>query len=773
MTTAVLHFLGNLKRTLAGSVPAGAPAQKYKVTAVAEPFVGKRLSDCVVLERVGQGAMSVVYKARQDITERLVALKMLRVQLCCDPSNVKRFQREARALSRLHHANLLNVYTVGVANTGQPFIVMDFVRGRSLGDVLQAEKRIPWPRAAKIFGDVCEAMQHAHEQGVIHRDLKPDNIMLVDDKDSVKIVDFGIVKITDESQRLSQKLTAKGEVWGSPVYMSPEQCQGRELDPRTDIYSMGTVMFECLTGRQLFNAKNFTDLVMKQLTEEPEAMEKVAPGVEVPLWFETAVRKALAKDPAKRFQSMTELRDALKAPNAHAAADAANLLAPDRTGSQIEDFIGLTLTGGYRITEFIGQGGMSLVFKAEQTGTDRVVAVKVLKAELALEDSYVKRFEREAKSLARLSHPGLVSIYDIGKTEQGQPYMVIEYLQGTTLHDWIIDYGKMSVQQALPVFIEVCDVMNYAHKQGIIHRDIKPHNIMLVRQGRRENVVKVVDFGIVKLDENIVSVSQKLTASGEICGSPMYMSPEQILDDPLDSRTDIYSFGIVMYEMLSGRPLFGGSKITEVMNKHVNLKPQPLTVVSPDSLIPDRLDLAVRRCLEKSREKRFQTMGDLKLELADINLHLDRLTAEALNQQLNPKPIPETEPATTSGAAPKRPARMTKAPADSGRTKILIAAVAVLLIAASALGGFWLMQNAHKASTEGEPESNKNSSHEEYLRGESKSGVLEHGKPVHQRRRHHPAHASGETLELMNTTENAHLRHNSGTQKDPYKGMPE
>ncbi|HEY9791580.1 MAG TPA: serine/threonine-protein kinase [Candidatus Obscuribacterales bacterium] len=772
MTTAVQHFLGNLKRTLSASASVCAPGQIYKVTAVAEPFVGKRLTDCEVLERVGQGAMSVVYKARQDITERLVALKMLRVQLCCDPSNVKRFQREARALSRLHHANLLNVYHVGVANTGQPFIVMDYVQGRSLGDLLQAEKRIAWPRAAKIFRDVCDAMEHAHQQGVIHRDLKPDNIMLVDDRDAVKIVDFGIVKITDESQRLSQKLTQKGEVWGSPVYMSPEQCQGRELDPRTDIYSLGTVMFECLTGQQLFNAKNFTELVMKQLTAEPEAMSKAAPGIEIPLWLEAAVRKALSKDPLNRFQSMAEFRDALKPPNAHAAADAAKLLSAPRQGGPIEQFLNLALDGGYCIKSFIGQGGMSLVFKAVQEGTDRVVAVKVLKEELACEDSYVKRFEREAKSLARLSHPGLVSIYDIGRTEHGQPYMVIEYLEGTTIHDWIIDNGKMTVQQALPIFVDVCDVMNYAHKQGIIHRDVKPHNIMLVKQGRRENVVKVVDFGIVKLDENIVSVSQKLTASGEICGSPMYMSPEQILDDPLDNRTDIYSLGIVMYEVLSGRPLFGGSKITEVMNKHVNMKPQPLTVISPDSLIPDRLDAAVRRCLEKNRERRFQSMSDLKQELTDINLHLDQLTADAKEKLLNPPAIPSPEPATTSGAAPKRPAPKMKSASGGGRSNILLAACALLLIA-SALGGFWLMQNAHKPSTQDEAAGSRKSLHDDYVRSERSPGLLLEHKPVHTRHKHHGLHGSNETLELMETTEKAHLQHNSGAQKDPYKGLPE
>src|SRR5205823_512519 len=140
---------------------------------------GQVLDRCLIMERVGQGAMSVVYKAKQDITDRIVAIKMLRAQLCYDPSNVKRFQKEAKAIARLSHPSLLNVYSVGATQNGQPYIVMDFVEGKSLSDVIAADGQIEWTRCASIFLQVCDAMQHAHANRIIHRDLKPDNIMLI------------------------------------------------------------------------------------------------------------------------------------------------------------------------------------------------------------------------------------------------------------------------------------------------------------------------------------------------------------------------------------------------------------------------------------------------------------------------------------------------------------------------------------------------------------------------------------------------------------------
>jgi serine/threonine protein kinase len=642
MAAAVDQFLGNLRRTLSRyekRVSAGAfyPAA-YRVVGINEPYVNEKLEHCLVTERIGSGGMSVVYKAKQDFTDRIVAIKMLRAQLCCDPTNVKRFQREAKAIARLSHQNLLNVYGVGQTSSGQPYIIMDYIEGRSLAELIAAEGHIEWKRCASLFIQVCDAMHHAHAHRIIHRDLKPDNIMLVKSvtgADYVKVVDFGIVKITDESQALSQKLTQAGEVWGSPVYMSPEQCMGSELDHRSDIYSLGTVLYECLTGQQLFSGKRIAEIVMKQLNQKPPMVSSVRPDLKFPQWLEDVVSKALEKEPQKRFASMEEMKrtiekgllsnkdtaDAVLKPAVLGPSQSQNISARVVKPPQ-DDFVGQMIGGKFLVEGLIGDGGMSVVYKAVQQGINRAVAIKFLRDELCDDEANVKRFQREARAVSQLSHPNLVSIYDVGTAPNGQPYMVMEYLQGKSLSTLLEEESVLSIERSLPIFIQICDVMHYAHSQGFIHRDLKPHNIMIVKSGDRPDFVKLVDFGIVALDGVKQAISQKLTAAGEICGSPIYMSPEQVLDEPVDARTDIYSFGIVMYECLSGRPVFGGKKITDVLNKHVNVPPPPFSEVIPTLSVPPAVEGIIFKALEKKPAKRYQSMDELKGALLQIQRRL-------------------------------------------------------------------------------------------------------------------------------------------------------
>lgn len=720
MATAVDQFLGKLQRTLSDYErrhPTRANKGIYRVTSVNEPYIDQKLDNCLVLERVGQGAMSVVYKAKQDFTDRIVAVKMLRAQLCCDASNVKRFQREAKAIARLSHQNLLNVYSVGQTKTGQPYIVMDFVEGKSLAELVQQEGRIAWERAAQLFLQVCDAMHHAHAHRIIHRDLKPDNIMLVSNasgSDLVKVVDFGIVKITDESQAFSQRLTRTGEIWGSPVYMSPEQCMGHELDHRSDIYSLGTVLYECLTGVPVFDGKRITDIVMKQLNEKPRPFAAACPGTEIPAWLEQITMQALEKEPKLRFNTMDEMKRRIEQgiaskkdtaqsavkpihtaptkPDPKAGAEdketAEAAIRPPQGGNRPSDFINKMIGGKFLVQSLVGDGGMSIVYKAMQQGINRPVAIKLLRDELCDDESNVKRFQREAKAVSQLSHPNLVAIYDVGTANTGQPYMVMEFLQGKTLGDLLEAEGPMPVERALGIFIQICDVMQYAHSKGFVHRDLKPHNVMLVKAGDKPDFVKLVDFGIVKLDGIKQAISQKLTAAGEICGSPIYMSPEQILDEPVDARSDVYSLGIVMYECLAGRPVFGGKRITDVLQKHVNQPPEPFAEACPDIHVPPALEGIIFKTLEKRPEGRFQSMQELKESLLSMARRMKIDSTSTMGQ---------SHVAIRRDIIRREPLRDEVAPKQTGQTNkvILIAIACVLLIAAIAGGAVWWFTANH------------------------------------------------------------------------------
>lgn len=281
-----------------------------------DELIGQILNDRYkVVEEVGRGGMSAVYKGIHELMDRTVAIKVLLPQLVSDQISIKRFQQEAQAASHLQHPNVITVYDYGFVASGQPYLVMDFLEGESLADIIRRDKQVPVKRMIPIFMQACEALEHAHQKGVIHRDLKSSNIMLIDfegKKDFVKVVDFGIAKLMPSSGKQSQNLTQTGEVFGSPIYMSPEQCMAQSLDARSDIYSMGAMMYESLTGQPPLMGNSIIDTMQMHMSTPPKPFRESRPDLDIPEALERVVLKALAKKPEQRYQSMQELRDAME-----------------------------------------------------------------------------------------------------------------------------------------------------------------------------------------------------------------------------------------------------------------------------------------------------------------------------------------------------------------------------------------------------------------------------------------------------------------------------
>lgn len=280
---------------------------------IKDPFIGTILGNTYeVLELVGRGGMGVVYKARDILMDRIVAIKMLHAHLVADSQSIQRFQQEARAASAINHQNVITAYDFGVANSRQPYLIMDFLEGKSLSAVIDENNGLDDDRSIHIFAQICDALVAAHARGVLHRDLKPSNIMIVknrDDPDFVKIVDFGIAKLMPGSGKQSQNLTQTGELFGSPLYMSPEQFLGKSVDLRTDIYAMGCVMYETLIGHPPFSGEHVLETMHKHLKESAQKFSEARPDKKISTRIETIVMRALEKDPDQRFQSMAELRD--------------------------------------------------------------------------------------------------------------------------------------------------------------------------------------------------------------------------------------------------------------------------------------------------------------------------------------------------------------------------------------------------------------------------------------------------------------------------------
>lgn len=268
---------------------------------------------------------------------------------------------------------------------------------------------------------------------------------------------------------------------------------------------------------------------------------------------------------------------------------------------------------------------MGVVYKAADPVLNRIVAVKTINLSLDpdLRDEYEARFQQEAKAAGSLSHPAIVTIYDLGKTGD-LAYIAMEFLDGQELHDLISATQRLPVKQAMSIAAQVSSGLGYAHQRGIVHRDIKPANIMVLKDG----VAKITDFGIARM-----RVSEVKTQTGMRLGSPKYMSPEQVLGQRVDHRTDIFSLGVMLYEMLTGKAPFGGNSLEALMYQTVNTVPLSPSRINPD--VPEMLDLILAKMLEKRPDNRYQAAADLASDLRECEKHYGS--------------IPSTDPATSLG----------------------------------------------------------------------------------------------------------------------------
>jgi eukaryotic-like serine/threonine-protein kinase len=309
-----------------------------------------------------------------------------------------------------------------------------------------------------------------------------------------------------------------------------------------------------------------------------------------------------------------------------------------------DTLINTLFDGRYRIVRKLGSGGMADVYLAEDEELGRRIAIKILNDRHANDESFVERFRREAKNAAGLSHPNIVAIYDRGEAE-GTYYIAMEYLDGRSLKELVVARGPLPIGDAIDATRQVLAALRFAHRKGVVHRDIKPHNVMADADGR----LKVTDFGIAR-----AGVSQ-MTEAGSIIGTAQYLSPEQARGSPVDQRSDLYSVGIVLYEMLTGKTPFTGETPVEIAMKHLSDPPRPPSLERPD-ISPD-LDMVVLRALAKHPEDRFQTAEEMDGELERVGqgLGVTAATADAATMVLS-----GADAAPTSIIPPRRPPTATR-----------------------------------------------------------------------------------------------------------------
>ncbi len=331
--------------------------------------------------------------------------------------------------------------------------------------------------------------------------------------------------------------------------------------------------------------------------------------------------------------------------------------------------------GRYEVIKEVGRGSMGVVYEAQDPQIGRIVALKVLRQDRVSDDALVKRFIREARAIGRLSHPHIVAVYDVGE-EQGNVYIAMEFLEGRPL-DELIRERTFTPEESISIGQQVAETLHYAHGKGVVHRDIKPSNIILQPDGQ----VKITDFGIAHIDDATATLQ---TQAGDIMGTPAYMSPEQVLGKPVDGRTDIFSLGVILYELITGKRPFGGAgkTLASVFNEIITENPVEPDKAASSQPLPEGISSVIMTCLAKSPDGRYRTGHDL---------------AQALMKPgtvVVPQAPPQVPPVTARTVPPKK-----KSSAPFVIAMILLCLIAAAGATAVAVGLYYHYKDGLPAST--------------------------------------------------------------------------
>ena len=545
-----------------------------------------------ILKMLGEGGMGTVYKAKDRELDRLVALKVIRPEYANHPETIRRFKQELILARQVTHRNVIRIFDLGISD-GLKFITMDFVEGRDLARIIHQRGKLPRAEVCEIVRQICSGLDAAHNEGVVHRDLKPQNIM-VDAQGRVFLMDFGLAR----SMELVG-MTRTGALIGTPTYMSPEQARGEKADARTDIFALGVIFYELLTGTRPYKDEPMMATLVRRTRELATPPDQVDPSI--PQSLSDIVMKCLQIRADLRYQNAEEI-----------LRDLNLVVAPMSSPSQSASVLPQGLSSGsffgprYRIESLLGEGGMGKVYKAEDAELHRTVALKLVRPELASDPASMDRLKQEILLASRVSHKNILRIHDLGDVA-GLKFISMAYVDGKDLHQIISAEGKLPVPRAIEITRQLCLALEAAHAESVIHRDLKPQNVLV----DKDDHVFVSDFGLAKTLEVHASM---LTAAGEVNGTPRYMSPEQVESNPVDHRTDIYSLGLILYEMVTGDLPFASDSVLQAMYQRVTLAPKNPKAANPD--LPDYLVNIILRCIEKDPQQRYQHARDI---LADLD----------------------------------------------------------------------------------------------------------------------------------------------------------
>lgn len=560
--------------------------------------VGQMIGHYRIVSRLGAGGVGEVYLAEDIHLKRKVAVKFLLPESQEDERARKRFIREAQAAATLDHPNICAIHEVGEEDN-RAFIVMQYLEGETLADRIK-RKPLELPEALDVAIQVAEALSEAHSRGVIHRDLKPHNIMITA-RGQAKLLDFGLAKVVKEdlepdNLETSSRLSTPGLIMGTVPYMSPEQLRGEALDARSDIFSFGTLLFEAVCGTSPFASGNHADTVLAILSKDPPALAQFAPRA--PDGLQPIVNRCLDKDRRRRYQTMLDV-----------GADLRKIRDECEAGRLIPNMI-----SHYQIIKRLGHGTRAEVHLAEDTRSNRKVAIKVLHQDALPDEGAKRRLMREATAAAGLDHPNICAIHEVGQ-DSGLIFVAMQYVEGETLAS-LIQNKRLRSQESIDIAIQIGEALAEAHAHAIVHHHITPANIMVTTGGQ----VKLLGFGLGRVVGDRRSTHSETdteileSQTGTVPRAAPLTSPNLANDGLLDWRCDILSFGAVLYEMTTGTAPSDTGHIADA-------GPIREALPSPRKLnpaLPVRMERIIYKAFEESPNLGYQSVEQMLKDLRRV-----------------------------------------------------------------------------------------------------------------------------------------------------------
>lgn len=523
---------------------------------------------------IGQGALGKVFRARDTLLNRVVTLKEINKNVFKTPVTVARLKMKIMVAARLNHPNIVTIYDMG-EDENTFLIAREYVDGVNLKQFLRSGG-LPLHKARSILTSCLLTLDYAHKQKVFHRNLCPENILISKDN-IVKISDFGMYFKSTELIPVHAKQQNRKN-----VYLSYNNKAWKPEKIIDDIQSAAQILIFMLNGK----VKNTPEMQKK----DPEWLG----NYKFPERIQDFLARCFTSDKKQLVKSANEFASVLKT----------NLLEP-----------GVLFDNRYEIISELGRGGMGSVFKAHDRVMKELVALKTLRSSALLDERNLKRFKWEIKAARKISHPNVIKIYFLGFCE-GTYYISMELIYGITLKELINNGKQIPLIKKIDILIQITDAIAAVHALDIIHRDIKPQNILLDKNFQ----VKLVDFGIARMGD-----TQGVTETGEVMGTPEYMAPEQIKKKN-DHRSDIYSFGIVMYEFITGELPFTGETPISILMAHLKKEPSPPSLIL--KTIDKTLENIILKCIKKSPASRFQSMVELSQTLKDYLLDFSKISKD-------------------------------------------------------------------------------------------------------------------------------------------------